>query len=112
MTTGTRSLPTDSPVPYFQLIERGHMSEGVPSDIDSPRAVSHRGVQMPPCSVNLNEATYIPSGGIEYHPAVSESDRLSTYTGLDDYDTLFEARHSRGALDHMPRTSGEAMVTS
>ena len=29
MTTGTRSLPTDSPVPYFQQIERGHMSEGV-----------------------------------------------------------------------------------
>ena len=23
----------------------------------------------------------------------------------DDYDTLFEARHGRGALDHMPRTS-------
>ena len=28
MATGTRSLPTDSPVPYFQPIERGHMSEG------------------------------------------------------------------------------------
>ena len=41
-----------------------------------------------------------------------ESDRKSTYTGLDDYDTLFEARHGRGALDNMPRTSGEAMVTS
>ena len=39
MTTGIRSLPTDSPVPYFQPIERGHMSEGVPSDIDSQRAV-------------------------------------------------------------------------
>ena len=25
---------------------------------------------------------------------------------------LFEARHGRGALDHMSRTSGEAMVTS
>ena len=112
MTTGTRSLPTDSPVPYFQPIERGHMSEGVCSDIDSLRAVPHRGVQMPPCNMNLNEAAYIPSGGIEYHPAVSESDRLSTYTGLDDYDTLFEARHGRGALDHMPRTSGETIVTS
>ena len=30
--TGTRSLPTDSPVPYFQPIERGHMSEGGLSD--------------------------------------------------------------------------------
>ena len=26
MATGTRSLSTDSPVPYFQPIERGHMS--------------------------------------------------------------------------------------
>ena len=112
MTTGTRSLPIDSPVPYFQPIERGHMSKGVPSDIDSPRAVSYGGVQMPPCSVNLSEAAYIPPGGIEYHPVVSESDRLSTYTRLDDYDTLFEARHGRGALDHMPRTSEEAIVTS
>ena len=88
------------------------MSEGVPSDIDSLRALPHRGVQMPPHSVHLNEAAYIPSGGIEYHPTVSESDRLSTYTGLDDYDTLFETRHGRGALDHMSRTSGEMIVTS
>ena len=49
---------------------------------------------------------------IEYHPVVLESDRLSTYAGLDDYDTLFEARLGRGALDHMPRTSGEVMVTT
>ena len=28
MATGTRSLPTDSAVPFFQPIERGHMSEG------------------------------------------------------------------------------------
>ena len=81
------------------------MSEGVPSDIDSLRAVSHGGIQMPSCHANLNEIAYIPSGGIEYHPVVLESDGLSTYTGLDDYDTLFEARHGRGALDHMPRTS-------
>ena len=97
MITGTRSLPTDLPVPYFQPIERGNMSKGVPSDIDSLRPVPHRGVQMPPHSTNLNEAAYIPSGGIEYHPVVLESDRLSTYTGFDDYDTLFEARHGRGA---------------
>ena len=62
--------------------------------------------------MNLDEGAYIPSGGIEYHPVVLEPDRLSTYTGLDDYDTLFEARHGRGALDHMPRTKGETMVTS
>ena len=85
------------------------MSEGVPSDIDLPKAVSHGSVQMPPRRVNLNEAAY-SSGGNAYHPVVSEPDRLSTYTGLDDYDTLFEARHGRGALDHMSRTSGEGMV--
>ena len=44
MTTGTRSFPTDSPVLYFQPIERGHMSEGVPSDIDLPRTVPHEGI--------------------------------------------------------------------
>ena len=39
MATGTRSLPTDSPVPYFQSMERGHMSEGRLSDMDSQEAV-------------------------------------------------------------------------
>ena len=37
MATGTRSLPTDSPVLYFQPIERGHVSEGGLGDIDSQR---------------------------------------------------------------------------
>ena len=112
MATGARSLPTDSPVTYFQPIERGHMSEGVPSDIGSLGAVPHGDIQMPPHHANLSEVPYIPPGGIKYHPVVSEPDRLSTYTGLDDYDTLFEARHGRGVLDYMPRTSGEAIVTS
>ena len=112
MATGTRSLPTDSPVPNFHPIERRHVSEGGLSDIDPKRAVLQGGVQMPPHHANLKEIAHIPSGGIEYHPVVSESDRLSTYTGLDDYDTLFEARHGRGALDQMPRTSGEVITTS
>ena len=42
--------------------------------------------------------TVLP-GGNEYHPNVLETDRVSTYTRLDDYDTLFEVRHGRGALD-------------
>ena len=70
MATGTRSLPTDSPVPYFQPIERGHVSEGGLSDIDSQGAVFLGGIQMPPHHVNLNETVNIPSGGIEYHPVV------------------------------------------
>ena len=112
MATGTRSLLTDSPVPYFQPIERGHVSEGGLSDMDSKGPVFPGGIQMPPCSVDLNETANIPSGGIKYYPVVTESDRLSTYMGLDDYDTLFEARHGRGALDHVPRTSGEVVTTS
>ena len=31
--------------------------------------------------------------------------------GLDDYDTLFKAKHGRGAWDHVPRTSGEMVTT-
>ena len=112
MANGTRSLPTDSPVPYFQPIERGHVSEGVPSDIGSPGDLPHGGMQILPHHANLGEISHIPPGGIKYHPVVSEPDRLSTYTGLDDYDTLFAARHGRGASDNMPRSSGEAIATS
>ena len=112
MATGTRSLPTDFPVPYFQPIEKGHVSEGGLSDIDSQGAVFLGGIQMPLCHVDLNETANVPSGGIKYHPVVTESDRLSTYMGLDDYDTLFKARHDRGALDHIPRTSGEVVTTT
>ena len=51
-------------------------------------------------------------GGIGYIPVVSEINRVSTYTGLDDYDTLFEARHGRGAFDHVPRKSEQMIITS
>ena len=37
----TMSLPTDSPVPYFHQPERGHLPEGVPSDIDLPVGALH-----------------------------------------------------------------------
>ena len=49
--------------------------------------------------------------GILHHP-VAESDRLMTYAGLDDYDTLFEVRHGRGALKHVPRKSEEKFTSS
>ena len=71
MATSTRSLPSDSPVPYFQPIERGYMSEG-----------SQEGVYVPPY-VNRMEQT-INIGGTDYHPNTSEADRVSTYMGLDD----------------------------
>ena len=111
MATGNRSLLTDSPVPYFQPIERGHMSEGRLCDIDLQVAVFLGGIQMSPYHVELKETANVPLGGIKYQTIATESDGLSTYMGLDDYDTLFEARHGRGALDHVPRTSGE-MVTN
>ena len=48
MATSTRSLPTDSPVPYFQPIERGHMSEGRLSDMGSQEVISAGGMHIPP----------------------------------------------------------------
>ena len=112
MATGTRSLPTDSPVPYFQPIERGHVLEDIPSDIGSPEGMPHGGVQIPSHHANLGEIPYLPPGGIEYHPVVFEPDRLSTYTRLNDYDTLFEARHGREAIDDIPKSGKEAIATA
>ena len=74
MATGTRSLPTDFPIPYFQPIERGYMSEG-----------SQEGVYVTP---------YVDP------------------SGLDDYDTLFAARHGRGALDPVPKVCEQITTTS
>ena len=110
MAAGTRSLPTDSPVPYFQSLERKHVSEGVPSDIGSPEGVLHGSVQMPPHCANSDVFPNLPSGGIEYNPEIFEQERLSTYTGLDDYDTLFEARHGRGTVDNIPKTGERTLV--
>ena len=105
MATSTRSLPTDSPVPYFQPIERGHMSEGRLSDLGL-----QENIYIPPY-VNPWEKTIRP-GGTDYHPNTSEIDRVSTYTGLDDYDTLFATRHGRGALDQVPTMSEQMIMTS
>ena len=60
MAMGTRSLPTDSPVPYFQPIEREHMSEGGLSDRYSPTAIYVGDIQMSSHDGN------IPSGGTNY----------------------------------------------
>ena len=99
MATGTQSLPTNSPVPYFQPIERGYMSEG-----------SWEGVYFPPYVDPLDHTFNI--GGTDYHPDITETDKVSTYTGLDDYDTLFAARHGRGALDPVPRMSEQMTMTT
>ena len=52
MAAGTRSLPTDLPVPYFQPPERGHVSEGVPSDIGVSEGALHGSMQVPPHHAN------------------------------------------------------------
>ena len=80
------------------------MSEGGLSDRNSPKAIYVGGVQMSSQDGN------IPLGGIQYPPVNAEP---GIYTGLhDDYDTLFEARHGRGALDPAPVTSKEVVSTS
>ena len=99
MATGTRLLPTNSPIPYFQPIDRGYMSEG-----------SQKGVYAT-SYVDPSERT-VNTGGTDYQPEILETDKVSTYTGLDDYDTLFAARHGRGALDPVPRVSDQMIMTS
>ena len=37
---------------------------------------------------------------------------MSTFTGLDDYDTLFAARHGRGALDPVPKIGEQKSTTT
>ena len=114
MAMGTRYLPTDSPVPYFQQPERGHVSEGVPSDIDLPVGALHeiQNVQIPPRHANSDIFPYLPSSGIEYDPRIVDQEKLSTFTSLEDYHTLFEARHSRGARDSVPISDDRVPATS
>ena len=89
MATHTRLLPTDSPIPFLP-IERRHMSEGSLKNV-------------PPYGIPSDYTINI--GGIDYHSEITETDRVSTFTGLDDYDTLFAAKHGRGALDSVPNTA-------
>ena len=85
MATGPRSLPTNSPVPYFQPIDREYMSESGLSDRYSLRATIAKGV--------------------------CRSSRNGSAIGLDDYDTLFEARHGREMIDIAPRVSAPTTST-
>ena len=68
-------------------------------------------MNIPLYYVNTWEMIERPSGN-EYHPDILDLDKVSTYTGLDDYDTLFAARHGRGALDQAPITSEQMIMTS
>ena len=116
LATGTRSLPTDLPVLYFQQVlpERGQVSEGVPSDMELTMGALHmkQNVQIPPRCANSDILPYLPSSGIEYDPRSVDQDKLSPYTSLDDSDTLFEARHGRGAIDSVTISGERVPATS
>ena len=71
---------------------------------------SQEGVYVTPY-VDPSEHT-VNIGGTDYHSEITETDRVSTFTGLDDYDTLFAARHGRGALDPVPRASEQIITTT
>ena len=92
MAAGTRSLPTDSPIPYFQPIERGYMSKGSQEGVYATPYV-----EPPVHTVNIDD---------------TETDKVSSFTGLDDYDTLFAARHVRGALDPVPTIGDQTFIPS
>ena len=71
---------------------------------------SQEGVYATPY-VDPSEHT-VNIGGTDYHSEITETDRVSTCTGLDDYDTLFAAKHSRGALDPVPKVGEQITTTS
>ena len=68
MATHSRSLPTDSPVPYFQPVERGYMSESSQGDVYATPYVD-------PSEHTIN------IGGTDYHSEITETDRVSTFMG-------------------------------
>ena len=81
------------------------MSEGRLSDVGSIDVMFAKDMQIPSQGINLPRVVGLLEGVV--HHSVAESDRLMTYTGLDESDTLFEARHGRGALEHVPGESEE-----
>ena len=93
------------PIPYYQAIQRGYESEGRLSDLGS-----QEGFYAPPFVNPLEKTVNVDS--TDYHLNAPETDGVSTYTGLDDYDTLFAARHGRGALDQVPVMSEQMIMTT
>ena len=69
-------------------------------------------IQIPPRHANYDILPYLPSSGIKYDPRSVDQDKLSTYTSLDDYDTLFEARHGRGAIGNVTISGERVPATS
>ena len=53
----------------------------------------------------------IQQGDTEFPSENPETDRVSTFTGLDDYDTLFAVKYGRGALDPIPIVDDQMVTT-
>ena len=85
MITGPRSLPTNSPVPYFQTTDREYRSESGLSDRYSLRAP----IVIGECRSSHNDYA----------------------TVLDDYATLSEVRHDRETIDIAPRVGAPVIST-
>ena len=85
MTTGPRSLPTNSLVPYFQSTDREYRSESGLSDRYSLRA---------PTAIDVHR---------------SSCDDYATV--LDDYATLNEASYDRETMDIVPRVGAPVIST-
>ena len=98
---------------HYQLIPLSHIFSQLRGDIcwKVDLVIWVAGEYIVPPYVNPWEKTIRP-GGTDYHPNTSEIDRVSTYTGLDDYDILFATRHGRGALDQVPTMSEHMIMTS
>ena len=113
---GTRSIPTDSPGPYFQSIlpERGPTPEGVPSDMNLPVGPPQveQSLLGPARQVHSDILPYLPSISTEYIQGGLDQDGLSTYTSLDDYNAMFKSRHGRGAVDSNVIATGGMVSTT
>ena len=60
----------------------------------------------------IHQNLQLTIGGTDYHSEITETDGVSTFTGLDDYDTLFAAKHGRGALDPVPKVGEQISTTT
>ena len=78
--------------------------------IDTPHIIQN--VQIPVRQANSDILPYLPFSGIEYDQRGVDLDKLSTYTSLNDYVAMFEARHGKGAIDNMTVTNEKVSVTS
>ena len=63
--------------------------------------------------MNLFRHNHPPAPTIpEYNQRGTDQDVLSSYTSLDDYDAMFEARHGRGVVgNNLMTTDGMVSTT-